>query len=103
MSHYHETNLSFSDRIFSYINYLKNYIDFMKLYKKRYKNFVSVIIHVLRNDYPIKAIYRSGDKMILNDYQEVYNNLMEMDIDASHDLVYFNGLNFMAEKLMEIF
>ena len=98
MSQYHETNLSFSDRIFSYINYLKNYIDFMKLYKKRYKNFVSVIIHVLRNDYPIMAIYPSGDNMILNDYQEVYNNLMEMHIDASHDLVYFDGLSFHGGK-----
>jgi len=70
----------------------------MKLYRKRYKNFVSVIIHVLRNDYPVKAIYPSGDNMILNDYQEVYNNLMEIDIDAAHDLVYFNGLNFHGGK-----
>ena len=70
----------------------------MKLYRKRYKNFVSVIIHVLRNDYPVKAIYPSGDNMILNDYQEVYNNLMEIDIDADHNLVYFNGLRFHGGK-----
>ena len=93
-----ETNFSFNDRIFSYANFLKSYIDFTKLYRKRYKNFVSVIIHVLRNDYPVKAIYPSGDNIILNDYQEVYNNLMEIDIDADHNLVYFNGLRFHGGK-----
>jgi len=93
-----ETNFSFNDRIFSYVNFLKSYIDFTKLYRKRYKNFVSVIIHVLRNDYPVKAIYPSGDNIILNDYQEVYNNLMEIDIDADHNLVYFNGLRFHGGK-----
>jgi Methyltransferase FkbM domain len=98
MTYYLKTNVSFSDRVFSYINFLKSYIEFMKLYRKRYKNFVSVIIHVLRNDYPIKAISRSGDNMIINGYQEVYNNLMEMDIDASHDLVYFEGLSFHGGK-----
>jgi hypothetical protein len=100
MNHNLETNISFDDRIFSYINFLKSYIGFLKLYRRRYKNFVSVIIHVLRNDYPIKAkaISPTGDNMIFNDYQEVYNNLMEIDIDPSHDLVYFNNLSFHGGK-----
>jgi hypothetical protein len=98
MSHYLKTNVSFSDRTISYIKFLKSYFDFMKLYKKRYKNFFSVIVHILRNKYPIKLINRNGDHTILNDYQEVYNSLMEVDVDAEHDLAYFDGLSFHGGK-----
>ena len=107
MSHYLETNVSLSDRIFSYVNFLKMYIYFFKLYKEKYKNYISVIIHVLRNDYPISAICRSGDNMIFNAYQELYNDLMEMDINKSQDIVYFDGLSFHGGKtngdIMNIF
>jgi hypothetical protein len=98
MSHDLETNVSFIDRIFSYINFLKKYIVFMNLYRKRYRNFLSVIIHVLRNDYPFNAICRTGDNIKISSYQEVYNNLIELDIDASQDLVYFKGLTFHGGK-----
>jgi Methyltransferase FkbM domain len=98
MNHNLETNVSINDKLFSYANFLKRYIHFIKLYRKRYKNFLSIIIHVIRNDYPIKAVYHSGDNTILNDYQEVYNNLMELDVDAARDLVYFKGLSFHGGK-----
>ena len=93
-----EANISFSDRIFSYVNFLTNYIDFVKLYRKRYKNFLSVIIHVLRNDYPVNATYKNGTKTRFYDYQEVYNNLMEIEVDPDNDLVYFNGMSFHGGK-----
>jgi predicted nicotinamide N-methyase len=98
MNHYLDTNISINDRIFSYANFLKNYIQFINLFRKRYKNFLSIIIHIIRNDYPIKAVYHSGDSTIFNDFQEVHNNLMELDIDAARDLVYFKGLSFHGGK-----
>lgn len=96
----HKGNISFDDRIFSYMNCLKSYVSFLDLYRKRYKNFMSVIIHVLRNDYPIKAkgTYPDGDNLIFNDYQDVYNNLMEIQIDPSDDLVYLDHLKFHGGK-----
>lgn len=98
MNHNLKTNVSIDDRLFSYGNFLKSYIQFVNLYRKRYRNFVSIIIHVIRNDYPVKAVYHNGDNTLLNDYQEVYNNLMELDIDANSDLVYFKGLRFHGGK-----
>ena len=70
----------------------------MNLYRKRYRNFLSVISHVLRNGYPIKAIYRNGIILKFDDYQEVYNDLTELDSDPTHNLVYFNELKFHGGK-----
>jgi hypothetical protein len=97
-THYIGTNMSMNDRFFAYINFFKNYIQFIKLYKSRYKNFVSILYHILRNNYPIEAVFDSGETLLLNDYQEVYNNLIELDADPIQDLVYFNGLKFYGGK-----
>jgi hypothetical protein len=97
-THFIGTNMSMNDRFFAYINFFKNYIIFIKLYKSRYKNFVSILYHILRNNYPIKAVFDSGETLLLNDYQEVYNNLIELDADPIQDLVYFNGLKFYGGK-----
>lgn len=98
VTNYLRTNVSLEDRFFAYINLVKNYIHFMKLYKKRYKNFVSIILNILRNNYPIEAVSNSGDSLLFNDYQELYNNLMGLDIDPIQDLVYINGLKFFGGK-----
>jgi len=97
-THFIRANMSINDRFLAYINFFKNYIQFIKLYKSRYRNFVSIVYHVLRNKYPIKAVFNSGETLVLNDYQEVYNNLNELDADPIQDLVYFNGLKFHGGK-----
>ena len=98
MSDYLETNLSLSDKIYSYIKFLKTYFTFMNLYRKRYRNFVSVICCVLRNNYPIKAVHKNGKIMKLGNYQEVYNDLTELEADSTRDIVYFNELRFHGGK-----
>jgi hypothetical protein len=87
-----------ADRVFSYVNFLKKYIIFMNLYRKRYRNFFSVINQVLRNHYPVKAVYRDGNNVQFDDYQEVYNDLTELDTDPTRNLVYYNELKFYGGK-----
>lgn len=70
----------------------------MNLYKKRYRNFFSVMARVLRNDYPIKAMYKNGTVVQFYDYQDVFNDLIGLETDATRDLVYFNGLLFHGGK-----
>jgi len=98
MSHYLETNLSLTDKIYSYIKFLKTYFTFMNLYRRRYRNFLSVISCVLRTNYPIKAAHRNGNIVQLDDYQEVYNDLTELEADSTRDIVYFNELRFHGGK-----
>jgi hypothetical protein len=75
-----------------------NYIQFLKLYKRRYRNFVSILYHVLRNNYPVQAVFNTGETILLKDYQEVFNNLNELDVDPIQDLVYFDELTFYGGK-----
>lgn len=70
----------------------------MNLYRKRYRNFLSVIGRVLRNDYPINAVHRNGNLAQFHDYQEVYNDLTGLEVDTIRDLVYFKGLSFHGGK-----
>lgn len=70
----------------------------MNHYRKRYRNSLSVISRVLRNEYPIKGIYRNGRVAQFNDYQEVYNDLTELEVDPTRDLVYFDDLKFHGGK-----
>ena len=70
----------------------------MNLYRKRYSNFLSVISRVMRNDYPIKGIYRNGKIAVFNDYQGLYNDLMQLEVDPTDNLVYINGLKFHGGK-----
>jgi Methyltransferase FkbM domain len=90
--------MSLNDRFFAYINFFMNYIQFLKLYKSRYRNYVSILYHVLRNIYPVKAVFNSGETILLKDYQEVFNNLNELDVDPCEDVVYFDELKFYGGK-----
>jgi len=92
------SNLSDKDRFFAFVNSFSNYIHFIKLYKRRYKNSVSIILNVLRKNYPIKAVSNSGDIFLFHDYQEVYNNLIGLHIDQTQDLVYFDELKLYGGK-----
>lgn len=97
-THFTGTNMSMSDKFFAYVNFIKNYIQFIKLCKKRYKNFISILYHIVRNNYPVKAVLNSGRTLLLNDYQELYNNLNDLETDPIQDLAYFNGLKFYGGK-----
>lgn len=97
-THFSRTNMSLNDRFFANVNFFMNYIQFLKLYKSRYRNFVSILNHVLRRNYPVKAVLNSGETILLKDYQEVFNNLNELDVDPVQDVAYFNELKFYGGK-----
>ena len=93
-----DSNLSLGDKLFSYFGYLKNHIHFLKLYRKRYRNYISIVVHVLKDQYPVKVTFHDGESYKFYDYQQLYNNLMEMDIHKDDDLAYINGLKFHGGK-----
>lgn len=71
-----KSNISFSDLILNYIRYLKRIRNFTKIgtfltYRRLYHNYISVIIHVFTEKYPIRAILRNGTTVILRNYLEV--------------------------------
>lgn len=62
-------------RNIGFVEYLKSHAHFFTTlfkYRKTYKNYFSVIVQAIRKKYPIKAVLRNGDHIILNNRVEVY-------------------------------
>lgn len=87
-------NISFHSRIKSYRNFLRIYTEYFFLFRKKYRNYLSVMFKILRRQYPIKAILKTGQIVIFNDYCEIFCNLFDLDCDVKNDLVYVDGLRF---------
>jgi len=60
------TNISIFDLLLSRYHYF----DSLKLYRKTYKNYLRVSWDLYRNKYPINAILKNGEEVILKNYLE---------------------------------
>jgi len=52
------------------------------------------MIKVLRRQYPIHAILRTGNHVILDDYLQLYSNLLNLDCDYENDVVRVDEIKF---------
>jgi hypothetical protein len=97
--------MSFLEMINSYWKTYRNYIceriDFFLLCRKKYKNYLAVLLQASERNYPIDAILRNGQKkVIIDNYYELYNSIMNSDplmnlkYEIENDLVYINELQF---------
>jgi FkbM family methyltransferase len=78
-------NISFSDLILNYLSYIgpsknkENYKKFL-IYRSTYRNYVNVMVHILRKKYPIDAVMRnSGTHTRLH-------NILEAQIHGGHHI-----------------
>jgi FkbM family methyltransferase len=101
-------NISSSDLILCYFSYLKQHLNIPKkirtllIYRKVYRNYFSVYKSVSWEKYPIKAIMRNGDSVIIRNY-------LEMQIDdarpkgfecaITNDTVTLSALKFDHKKV----
>ncbi len=65
------SNISIIDNFFSIFLLFKNKIKFFFYFKKAFKNYISVIKNFQSNSYPITAILKNNNKIILNSRNEV--------------------------------
>lgn len=63
----------------------------LMLYRKTYKNYLDVAMHVKSKKYPIKAILRNGEYLIVNHPNEVYAHLMGLTYDLENDTVFISA------------
>jgi Methyltransferase FkbM domain len=87
-------NMSFYSRIRSYYNFLHKYFQFFSLFRKRYTNYLTVMFKVLKRQYPINAILKTGHSVVFDDYSELYSNLLDLECDVKNDVVNVDGLKF---------
>ncbi len=62
-------NVTFFHLIKSHFSYLESFL----LYKKSFKNYFTVIVHVLKKKYPVKGILKDGEQVILNNHFDVFS------------------------------
>jgi FkbM family methyltransferase len=71
-------------------------------YQKRYKNFLSVIMHMKSNDYPFVAVHRDDSRSVtIHNKNELYADTMSLRYDISSDIVtlpeynirFYNGIS----------
>jgi FkbM family methyltransferase len=102
-----KSNLSFNEQIRSYYFCLKEYIEFLSLYRKRYANYLNITRKVLQGMYPITAILRNGNSITFCYYYDIYNHLYDLNCDPQQDIVYIEGFQFHGGRtsgnIVEIF
>src|SRR5215216_5997882 len=68
-------NISLSDRILAYLYYLIEHTKISPLlkYRRLYRNYMTIAMHILRKNYPVEAILRNGDKLLLrNEFEALH-------------------------------
>jgi FkbM family methyltransferase len=88
-------NVSYIDELRSILFYPKRKIGAVSPYRRVYRNYIEVLIHILRNKYPAKGILRRDNQVLtLHSHIEAFYLtsllLHEIEFDLSRDLVTLN-------------
>lgn len=97
------------DNLVGSISSLKNKIFWFKKYRNAYKSYFQVIKKVRKNHFPINAILKNGDRVILNNIDHVaLFALLEANKSCSYDrindeiTVKLNGVNQNSIKIQGV-
>jgi hypothetical protein len=88
------SNVSLYEQIRSYYFCIKEYIEFLSLYRKKYTNYLNITSKVLQRRYPLTAILRSGGSITFGYDYDIYNHLHDLNCDTQQDIVYIDGFQF---------
>ena len=73
-------NMTFSDYLFSYINYFKFFWNGFFTYKNAFKNYFHVLQSLTNEKFPINCVLKNGTRLSLNRFQVIM---------YAHDLIHF--------------
>ena len=96
-------NVSYSDYFRSYIPDLLYPLKVLQRYRKTYKNFLEVFFKNRLNNFPIKAILRNGNHLILNNKIEVVLTAFGVShhTDLENNILILNKKEFNEIKLLD--
>jgi FkbM family methyltransferase len=110
-------NISFSDLILNYLSNLQpsknkeNYRKFL-CYRRTYRNYINVMLSILRKKYPIDAVIRNGTHIVLHNIMEaqivggrhIYGGRHEgIEYDITNDIVTLSTLPFGRKGTITIY
>jgi FkbM family methyltransferase len=100
-------NISLSDRISAYLYYLNKFTKISTLlkYRRLYRNYITIAMHILRKNYPVEASLRNGDKLLLRNKFEalhvIYTTCGRYDgfeYDTENDIVTISVASHIHDK-----
>jgi hypothetical protein len=92
----YDWNLSGRDKILGYVNFAKEYFNAFMRYRRRYRNYVSVIYRVLNNSYPLQAVLKNGEHKQFSRQEQIWLDIAEFEYDSDKDVVYLNDLHILG-------
>ena len=100
-------NISTLDEIISKANSLRINIKSFLDYRRTYSNYFSIVMHHLRQDYPVDAVLRNGDHIRLLDSDMGYviaqlQGHQGVEFDITKDTVTFLSLPYAEDKKTKV-
>jgi FkbM family methyltransferase len=107
-------NISRSDYLRAYLDYLiRPFVARIRAfitYRKIYRNYVTVIFRMLRNDYPIEAVYRNGNYKLFQNRSEisfasrmVYHDCNEFEISDDKVTIFSYSLDEKYKRRIDLY
>ena len=97
--------MTFNQYIKSYKHCVEDNIKIINRYRKLFKNYLSVIYMVKKNNYPIDCDLRSGEKIIINRHFEIMNLVLakqyRISYDKDNDIMF--GFKKSSEKEIKLY
>jgi len=64
-------NIPVADMIFAHLFYLKDMIGKIEKIRRTYRNYLTIVLHILRKKYPVQGILRNGNYITLGNLKDV--------------------------------
>jgi FkbM family methyltransferase len=89
----------------SHVRGLLNSAKILSKYRKAYRNYFSVLKHIIRKEYPAEAVLRNGQKIELSNFELSYNiarlyDQQKVAYDLENDTVLISDPPYMNSKLI---
>jgi FkbM family methyltransferase len=94
-------------KVSSHVRGLLNSVKILLKYRKAYRNYLSVIKHIIQKRYPAEAILRDGQKITLTDFELSYNLVRLQDqqkvaFDIENDTVQISDPTDLNSKSLKL-
>ena len=93
------SNMSLTDLVSVNLNrmlFVKEYLKIISLYRYRFKNYLSVLIRVKQNKYPLKVKLRNNENIVVLNRQHLTPLLYGVDYNQEEDIVILDNLGYPA-------
>jgi FkbM family methyltransferase len=100
-------NCSFFDEFLGYFYYVRILISAFFAYRRTYRNYLQICRHIFKKRYPVNAVFRNGDHVILSSHPQVSSIALlqrrnNIQLDILNDIITLNSVSFKMGHKAEV-